>query len=217
VVYAAVVAAIVATAALAQTRQAEDHDSLYGGWTLNRELSSQSPDADGGVGNNEGRGRGRPGGGFPGGGFPGRGSPGGGGAFPGGGGFPGGGRGGDNAKDREQTMAVMQELMRTSAHWVITSGDRYGVTLTDAEGHSMKFVPDGKKEKHQLGGGTIETTTKWDKGQLVQDMSIVRMHLVRTFEVTPGTRQLVMTTTMKGGPDGRERPVRLVYDSDEQR
>jgi hypothetical protein len=43
------------------------------------------------------------------------------------------------------------------------------------------------------------------------------MRLVRTLEVTPGTKQLVMTTTIKGGLDGRERPLRLVYDSDEQR
>lgn len=215
VVHAAVTAALVATTALGQTRQAENHDSLYGGWTLNRELSSQPPGPDNRAGNNDGRGRGRAGGGFPGGGFPGGGR-----GFPGGGGFPGdGGRGGDSAdvKETEQTIAVMQELMRTSTHWVITSGDRYGVTLTDAEGHSMKFVPDGKKEKHQLGGGTIETKTKWDKEQLVQDISFGRMHLVRTLEFTPATRQLVMTTTIKGGLDGRERPLRLIYDSDEQR
>jgi hypothetical protein len=120
-------------------------------------------------------------------------------------------------KEAEQTIAVMQELMRISAHWVITSGDRYSVTLTDAEGHSMKFVPDDKKEKHQLGGGTIETKTKWDKGQLVQDISFGRMHLARTLEVKPGTTQLVMTTTIKGDLDDRERPLRLVYDGDEQR
>jgi hypothetical protein len=210
-------ATVVASVALqAQPRVPEDHSAYFGGWTLNRELSSTPPAPDGpDGGGREGRGgRGR--GGPPIGGF---GGPGGSGGF----GGPGGAGGPGDAppfdpKEMEKMTALTQELMTPAPHWLVITTDEGTVIFTDAEGRSSRFVPNDKKEKHQLTAGTIETTTKWDKGQLRQEISLSgRMKAVRVFVAMPETRQLVVTTTMEGGRGGRTPPFRLVYDRDGER
>lgn len=115
-------------------------------------------------------------------------------------------------------MALTQELMTPAPHWVVVSTDEGTVVFTDAQGRSSRFVPNDKKEKHQMTSGTIETTTKWDKGQLRQEISLSGgMKAVRVFVAMPETRQLVVTTTMEGGRGGRTPPFRLVYDRDGER
>lgn len=217
-------ATIVASVALqAQPLAPEDHSAYFGGWTLNRELSSTPPAPDGpGGGGREGDGRGR--GGPFGGGF---GGPGGGRGFggPGGPGGPGGAPGGGpgaappfDPKAMEKMMALMQELMTPSAHWVVTSAEDGTVVIADAEGRSSRFVPNDKKEKHQLTAGTIETRTKWDKGQLRQEISLSGgMKAVRVLVVMPESRQLVITTTTEGGFGARRPPFRIVYDREGER
>ena len=212
------VAGLVASMALqaVQSTVPDDHSGYFGGWTLNRELSSsvRTPDGPDGGGREGGGGRG--GGGTPGGGF---GGPGGGGGFgaPGGAGGPGGAPSFD-PKEMEKTMALMQELMTPTAHWIVTSTDDGTVIFADAEGRSSRFVPNDKKEKHQLVAGTVETKTKWDKGQLRQEISLpAGMKAVRVFVAMPETKQLTVTTTMEGGPAGRRPPSRFVYDQDERR
>ena len=193
----------------AQPGAPEERSSYFGGWTLSRELSSSptSPDTPT-TGDREGRpggGRGR--GGVPGGG--------GGGGPRGGGGFGGaGGQSPLNAQDMKKTMALIQELMTPTAHWVITSGEG-AITFTDSEGRSMRFVPNNKTEKHQLRAGTIETKTRWDNEQLRQEIALSGgIKAVRTLAVLPENGQLIVTTTMEGGPGsrgGRRPPLRLVY------
>ena len=66
--------------------------------------------------------------------------------------------------------------------------------------------------------GTVETKTKWDKGQLRQEISLpTGMKAVRVFVATSETKQLTVTTSMEGGPAGRRPPSRFVYDRDERR
>lgn len=213
------VAGLVASVVLqaSQSPAPKDHSAYFGGWTLNRELSSSppAPDVPDGSGR-EGRGGGRGRGGPPGGGF---GGPGGGGGFgaPGGAGGLGGGPPSFDPKEMEKTMALVQELMTPTAHWVVSSADDGTIVFSDAEGRSSRFVPNNKKEKHQLTAGTIETKTKWDKEQLRQEISLpAGMKAVRVFVASPETTQLTVTTTMEGGPAGRRPPYRLVYDRDER-
>ena len=114
-------------------------------------------------------------------------------------------------------MALMQELMTPTAHWIVTSTDDGTVIFTDAEGRSSRFVPNDKKEKHQLAAGTVETKTKWDNGQLRQEISLpAGMKAVRVFVAKRETSQLTVTTTLEGGLTGRRPPFRLVYDRDER-
>jgi hypothetical protein len=111
-------AGFVASVALqAQPTAPGDHSAYFGGWTLSRELSSTSRPPEG----TDGRGRegGRPGGrGGRGGRF------GGGGGFgaPGGAGEPGGPPSFD-PKEMEIAMALMQELMTPTSHWILRSAD----------------------------------------------------------------------------------------------
>ena len=218
------VAGFVTSVALqaAQSTVHEDHSAYFGGWTLNRDLSSLPGTPDGPAGRGGGSGAGRGGGGSPGGRFGGSG---------GGGGFgPPGGAGGRSGspsvdpKQMEETMELLRELMTPAAHWVVTSTEDGTVVFTDADGRSSRFVPNDKKEKHQLTAGTVETQTKWDKGQLRQEISLPGgMKAVRVFVAMPETEQLAVTTTMEGGPGGsggpggRRPPFRIVYDRDEER
>lgn len=196
--------------------------SYYGGWTLNKDLSASAPTPD--RGERDGRGRGGPGGGFggPGGGV--GGPPGGGPGGPGGGfGGPGGGFGGPGGRNfdpqkMDEAMAVMREVMTPTAHWVIT-GEAEVVTLTDADGRSSRYTTNGKKEKHQLSNASIETKSRWENGQLRQELSLpAGMKALRVFAVVEGeTPQLVVTVTPQGGPEGRagrRPPLRFVYDRD---
>ena len=120
-----------------------------------------------------------------------------------------------NAQEMKTTMALIQELMTPTAHWVITSGEGGAITFTDSEGRSMRFAPNNKTEKHQLTAGTIETKTRWDNEQLRQEIALSGgMNAVRTLAVLPENGQLIVTTTMEGGPGGRggrRPPFRFVY------
>jgi hypothetical protein len=118
----------------------------------------------------------------------------------------------------EKTMALMQELMTPTAHWIMTSADDGTIVFSDAEGRSSRYIPNDKKEKHQLTDGTIETKTRWDNGQLRQEIFLsAGMKAVRVFAVMPQDKQLTVTTTMEGGRGERRPPFRLVYDRDENR
>ena len=226
-----VVCACVATSVLTVTRASAQPEvpsaasTLAGGWTLNHELSSTVPSPDGGDGNRPappagGPGAGRGGGGGRGG--PGGGFGGGGASGPPGGGFGGrGGSGGPDPRKMEETMQTMRELMTPTAHWVIGEAEGGTLVFSSAEGRSVRYVTDNKKEKHQVAGGTIETKTKWDNGQLRQEIDVATgMKAVRVFTVTPGEiSRLIVTTTLEGeaaGRGGRRPPVRFVYDRDEQ-
>ena len=114
-------------------------------------------------------------------------------------------------------MALVQELMTPTDLWIVTSADDGTVIFADAEGRSSRFVPNDRKEKHQLTAGTVETKTKWDKGQLRQEISLpTGIKAVRVFASIPETTQLTVTTSLEGGPSGQRPPSRFFYDRDER-
>ena len=179
----------------------EDHSAYFGGWTLNRELSSQPPSLEPSRGDHGRLGGGR-----------------GGGDFGGPGGRGGVGRPPFDPEQMKRTTGLMQELMAPLAHLVITSAEGGAIRFTEADGLSRKFVPNDTKEKHQFVNGTIETKTKWEDGELRQEFLLAEgMRLVRTYAVTPEPKQLVVATTMDGGPGGRRDPIRFVYEADADR
>ena len=112
-------------------------------------------------------------------------------------------------------MSITRELMTPTARYVITGAEGGAITFTDAEGRSMKFMPNNKTEKHQLAGGTIETKTRWDGGELRQEVSLPGgMKLLRAYAVQPDPKRLTVTVTVEGGRGGRQAPVRMVYEPD---
>jgi hypothetical protein len=193
--------------------------TLVGGWTLNRELSSSAPSPDGSDSNRPAPPAGGHGGGSGGGG---RGGFGGGGRGGAPGGFGGrGGPGGVDPKKMEETMQTMRELMTPTAHWAINEAEGGTLVFSSADGRSVRYATDNKKEKHQLAAGTIETKTKWDNGQLRQEIDLATgTKAVRVLAITPGeVSRLIVTTTLEGeaaGRGGKRPPVRFVYDRDEQ-
>lgn len=200
-------------------RQAPD---LGGAWVVNRDLGTAPGSEPGpGPGGREGRGRG-PGGGGPGGGG-GRGGPGGGGGgglggF--GGGRGGGGRGGPGGPgggdprgrrdDMEARRALMDEVMHLPARFTLAQdGDK--IVIIEPDGVVRTYLVSGKKEKHQLTNGVIETTSTWDKATLKMEILVgERLKLVRTFALTADPRRLQVTTTVDGGP--KDRALVEVFD-----
>lgn len=184
---------------------------LGGTWVMNRDLSAPPgveplPPAAG----RGGRGPGGMGGG-PGGGFGGGGRRGGGGGGFGRGGGPRGGPGRPPSRDEmEARRALMGEVLQMPLRLTIAQeGDR--IVVIEPDGVVRTYVANGRKEKHQLASGTIETTTSWDGPRL--KMTIApggRVRLTRTFAVTADPRRLEVTTAFEGGPKDGGRTI--VYD-----
>jgi hypothetical protein len=179
---------------------------FVGDWTLNRELSGTTPSPDVATrgGGRRGRGIGIGGGGF--------------------GGRPGGGRGNgpegqdpaEARKEAERRAALVQELLTPTTSWRIGRDAGETIALTNADGRTVRYNPNNKTEKHQMTNGTIETKSRWDHGELRQEISLSGgLNIIRTFSMDPSSDQLVVTTTFGGGRGGRERPFRVVYDRDE--
>jgi hypothetical protein len=191
----------------AQPPATGDHSMFNGGWTLNKELSTSPPAGAEGFRGGQGRegGRGGPGG------------RGGGGGFPGGGAGGPGGRPGGSPMDPEaikKMQAMMQEIMEPSRRWIVTVGDE-SITFVDTDGRSRRFMTTGKKEKHQIQSGTLETKTKWDGPQLRQEVELGGgTKIVRSFSVSPETHQLIVLITVSGEAGRRPSPMRLVYEPD---
>jgi hypothetical protein len=185
---------------------------LAGRWQLNKELSAaadsaSSPANGSGSGNSYGGGRGGGrGGGFGrggggGGGMGGGMGRGGGGMRGGGGGGQGGGNGQADEEKMKQRRALMQEVMEVDATFTIIEGDG-SVSFTHTDGRVVTYKTDGKKEKHQLTNGTIETKTRFDKDTdaLVIEMDLGDgMKMTHTFTVTGDPRVLADSVKMEGG------------------
>ena len=184
---------------------------LAGEWRLNKDASSQQSQSSGSgdsSGTNNGGGRGG-GWGRGGGGMGGR----------GGGGM---GRGGvslspEDQEKEKQRRALMQEALATEPSFTIIEGDGT-ITFTHPDGRVMTYKIDGKKEKHQLTNGTIETKTKWDKDTegLVIEMDLGNgMKVTHTYTVAGAPRQLADSVKVDGGHmrNGAQAPGRHhIYD-----
>ena len=155
-----------------------DHANLAGAWTLSKELSDDPSVTRPSNGRTGG------GGGFGGGG---------GGRSGRGGGGGGGGRGGGTSSGvadtseatsaldpqyMRQMSAMLQEVLDEPGRMTIAIADKE-VSFTDGEGRVQRFRTDNAKEKHQLQSGTAETKTKWDRGRLVKETSLLGLATVK--------------------------------------
>jgi hypothetical protein len=187
--------------------QAPDTASFAGAWTLNHDLSDQPP----GRGDGSGGDRGRRGGMGHGGGM-GRGGM-------GRGGFGGGGmRGGGGQSGDPEAMArlrdAMRDILQASDHLTIVQTDTI-VSVTNADGHTTRLSPDGKKIKDD--NTKIERKTHWDAGKLVSEISGAGPNkMTQTYALDAEQRQLRISLEMKGR-DGQPRTFNQVYDSDAAR
>ena len=186
----------------AQSPSTPAPSSIVGAWTLNKSLSEapattpERGDRGGGRGGYGGRRGG--GGGFGGGGR---------GGF-GGGGFGRGGSGGrGNPDDMRRLRDAMREVLEAPDRMTITRTDSM-VIITTGDGQTTRLATDGKKVKDESTG--IERKTRWDKDQLISEISGAGGGKVtQTFGVNPDSHQL--TVTLDFG-DNRRPPSHRVYD-----
>jgi hypothetical protein len=107
----------------------------------------------------------------------------------------------DDQEKMKARRALMQEVLETDATFTVIEGDGT-VSFTHPDGRVMTYKTDGKKEKHQLTNGTIETKTKWDKDTqaLVIEMDLGDgMKATHTYTVTGAPRQLADSVKVEGG------------------
>jgi hypothetical protein len=175
-----------------------DAQSISGAWTLDLQSSDREPAI------------------APGGGEPGEGERGGGRRAGMGGGRMGGGMRGEGRGSREamqQARETVQELVQPAERLTITQTPDQ-VTFTDSDGRIRHYAANGRKEKHQMLSGVVETKTTWKDGQLVMESQPEGggAKVVQTYSLDPKTRQLIVTTAMEGS--GRSMPpIRRVYDN----
>ena len=77
-----------------------------------------------------------------------------------------------------------------------------------------RYATNGKKEKHQMDAGVVETTTKWDKGALVLSINAGNgMKVTKSYTMASETRQLVVDIKVEDSRMPRPMPpIRQVYD-----
>ncbi len=135
----------------------------------------------------------------------------------GGGGCFGGGGGGGSHSDPE-AMARTREAMRLAMlmpdRLTIVREDTTFV-LTDGDGVTLKFAPDGKTVKSEVGALKLETKVKWDEAVLVVERKFDGgVKATDRYWVTENPRQLVVASRIENSKMGsnRARAVQRVYD-----
>jgi hypothetical protein len=194
-------------AATPATLEMQERVDLTGEWTLNAELSGQATERS--RDERVGPGRRSPvgGSGMPIGGMGGGRAPGG----MGGGSAGGGGNTEEIAKAREATRLAML----TPARLTIVAAAN-GFTVTDEDGVSQKWIPDGKTTKSESGALTVETKVKWDDRSLVVERKFEGgVKVTDRYTVTGAPRQLVIASRIENSriPGERDRTLQRVYDS----
>jgi hypothetical protein len=181
--------------------------SIVGAWSLNKDLSDaqgttpQGGDRSGRGGGGYGGGGRRGGGGFGGGGRRGGG---------GGGGFGQGGGATTNPDEMRRRRDAMQEILEVPDRMTITQNEST-VIITTGDGRTTRLSTDNKKVKDDSTG--IERKTRWDKTQLVSEISNAGPNkITQTFAVNPDSHQLTVTLDFGSG-NNRRQPSHRIYDA----
>ena len=188
----------------AQSPSTPSTPAIVGAWTLNKSLSDAqgtTPERGDRTGRGGSGGRRGGGGGFGGGG--GRG----GGGFGGGGFGRGGGGGRGNPDDMRRMRDAMRDVLEAPDRMTITETDSM-VIITTGDGRTTRLATDGKKVKDDSTG--IERKTRWDKEQLISEISGAGSgKITQTFVVNPESHQLTVALDFGGT---RRPPSHHVYD-----
>jgi hypothetical protein len=117
----------------------------------------------------------------------------------------------------KRTRALLDELMTATPRLSIFQSDERRIVFIDGDGHTRTFTADGKKERHQLNGGTLETSTKWDGVTLVQQSTIGGDATVTKTFALDDAKRLVISTTLDNSRMGKVPANKSVYDCQEER
>jgi hypothetical protein len=168
---------------------AADRPDLAGRWTLNRELSQFPRDVGFGVNLSS---------------IPGSGPESGGGLSGGGGIGTGAILSARESEEDARRMALLVNSVRNpSLHLTIAQTDT-SVAITDEQGGSLTFHPDGRQETQTLDQVPLATTTRWEGARLVVRYAVEQNRELRyTYSRTVDPPQLVVQVQFieRGGHD----------------
>ncbi len=117
----------------------------------------------------------------------------------------------------KNTRALLDELMTATPRLSIFQRDGLRIAFVDGDGHTRAFTADGKKERHQLKAGTLETATKWNGVTLVQQSALGGgITVTQTFALDDAKR-LVISTTLDDARMGKVPANKSVYDREDER
>jgi hypothetical protein len=191
--------------------------SLAGRWRLNRDLSefpkeiafgiatddddsSQSGRQGGGGGGGGGRGGGRRGGG---------------------GGGKGGGLGGfnsDAARETEEDVNKIKELIadaKDPATVLTIAQSETAVSITDSQDRTRTFHPTGKEETTALAAGPVGAISKWIGPQFTIQLTIRKDRIFRYLYSKLPSGQLQVETRLEEGRRDKADVIKRVYDAEQ--
>jgi len=117
----------------------------------------------------------------------------------------------------KKTRALLDELMTATPRLSVFQREEGRIVFVDADGHTRTFMTNGKKERHQLQSGTVDTSTKWDGVTLVQQSTLGGgVKVTQTFAIDDAQR-LVISTTLDDSPMGKLPSHKRVYDPEGDR
>jgi len=216
-----------AAASLVGTARAGDTARLSGHWNYNQNESDDAqqkvrdaqqdsrnnPDQDGG--NYPGRGGQNPnGGGYPGGGVGRVGIPGIGGIWLPGTGGGGGRTGRQSGANRAGVSSEEWERLAQDPKYLKIDQTTKQIAVTDDNGNTQTYYPDGKKhDDKDSGGGKGSTQAEWESGTLTAETRLGHSErLTQTFRVSDDGKQLFVTTRFEAPTLNGPLSIRRVYD-----
>jgi hypothetical protein len=128
----------------------------------------------------------------------------------------GGGYGG--ARQSPEELAKAREAVRLAmltAERLTIASDGRGFVVTDEDGISQKWNPDGRTTTSESGALTVETKIKWDADALVIERKFEgNVKVTDRYSVTSNPRQLVIASRIenKNAAGERARSFQRVYD-----
>jgi hypothetical protein len=133
------------------------------------------------------------------------------------GGAYGTGGSGLDPEDLAKAREGLRLAMLTSERLTIAR-DGGAFVVTDSEGVSQKWSPDGKTTKSEVGALTVETKVKWDAAVLVIERKFEGgVKATDRYAVTGSPRQLVISSKIENAkiPGDRNRTFQRVYDAEQ--
>ncbi len=178
------------------------NEAIVGAWTLDKGASDLGATGDNTSQNGEQNGR-------RGDGFGGRRRGGGGGFGRGGGGFGGQQQTPEQREAAQRMRDAMRQELQAPDHMTIVTSDTT-IIITTPDGHTTRLATDGSKIKDDSTG--IERKTKWDKGNLVSEVSgLGRGKITETYSIVGDPKQLHVKLEIDGP---RKTTQTRVYDLD---
>jgi hypothetical protein len=146
------------------------------------------------------------------------------------GGFGGGRRGGrggfgggsrpadrtadDRTPDERTRLQALTDLLRKGSATLVVSHHEPSFVINDAQDRTLFFQTDDSTNDHEIGAGTISSTTRWEGPRLVTEYNLSsRLKLVFTYTLLAETKQMVLRVRLDDTERRRAvgQELKLVY------